>query len=130
MTITVTEKAALESAVDGFNQVITNLAPTFFYNIVDANSLLEELNMVGLEGLTGDYVLADPATTAFSLDGFHPNNAGHAAIANAFIDILNAPPFSLGITKLNVSQYAGQYLGKPMATKITGSFEGLRALFK
>jgi hypothetical protein len=29
------------------------------------------------------------ATTAFSLDGVHPNNRGYGIVANAFIDVIN-----------------------------------------
>jgi lysophospholipase L1-like esterase len=129
MTLTSAERTEIMSAVNGFNQEIADLASTFIYPIIDANAMLNELNTVGIDGLSGNYVLLDPATTAFSLDGVHPNNAGNAVIANAFIDVLNAAPFSLGITKLNIDDYDGQYLGKPMATKLKSSFDGVRQLF-
>ena len=133
MTLTVSELTTISNAVTGFNQIISSpqLQGAFVYLVVDVNSLLTELNTVGLDGLSGDFVFLAPSNTAFSLDGVHPNNAGHAVIANAFIDALNAAPFSLGITKLTASEYAGQYLGKrPSAKSLKSSLDGVRAIFR
>jgi len=134
MTITVSEAIAISNAVSGFNQIIETLAPFppagFGYQIIDVNSVLAELNATGVGGLSGKYVLADPATTAFSLDGVHPNNAGHALVANEFIGTMNAV-LSLSIPTLNVANYAGQYLGKrPAAKSLKSSLDGVRAIFR
>jgi lysophospholipase L1-like esterase len=90
MTLTSAEASTIKDAVDGFNQTIASLASTYSVPTVDANALLTELNVNGLDGATGKFVMVDPATTAFSLDGVHPNNAGYSIVANAFIGKINA----------------------------------------
>jgi len=54
-------------------------------------------------------VLSDVENTAFSLDGIHPNNGGHAIIANAFIDVINKA-FGLNIPLVDTAEFSGQYL--------------------
>ncbi len=110
-TITAAEATTIKDAIEGFNQTITTLADNFVAQVIDANSLLTELNNNGLSGLNGQYVLFDPqGKTAFSLDGVHPNNAGYALLANEFIKSINST-YSLSIPELTVSDYAGQYTG-------------------
>lgn len=133
-TITADEEASITAAVDGFNSILAALAaPTAFQvPIVDANALLGTLNTSGLDGLSGKYVLNDPATTAFSLDGVHPNNAGYALVANAFIDVLNnlpAPLDGINITRLNAASYAGQYIGSAPKLTAKSAVENVKYLF-
>jgi len=73
---------------------------------------LNELNVSGLDGYTGKFVFFDPANTAFSLDGVHPNNGGYALIANSFIQVMNAFP-DIQIPLLNPDDFKGQYTGMP-----------------
>jgi lysophospholipase L1-like esterase len=132
MTLTTDEATQIANAVTGFNQIIASpqLQGTFVYLIVDANSLLNQLNTTGLDGLSGDFVFLAPTTTAFSLDGVHPNNAGHALVANAFINTINAA-LQLSIPTLTISEYAGQYMGKrPAAESLKSSLDGVRAIFR
>lgn len=112
LTITITEGTTIEQAVAGFNQIIAGIAGSEGIPLVDVNALLSTLNTAGLDGYSGLFVFLDPANTAFSLDGIHPNNGGYAIIANAFIDVLNAiPGLNLSIPKLTTANYKGQYLG-------------------
>jgi hypothetical protein len=129
MTLTADETTQISNAVTGFNQTITNLAATFVYTVVDVNSTLNDLNTLGgISGLSGMYVLLAPANTAFSLDGVHPSNAGQALIANEFIAAINQT-LGLSISPLNLNQYIDQYTGKPLASEIHSSFDGVRKLF-
>lgn len=116
LTLTNDELTAIREAVDNFNSVIATLTggkiPVF-----DANAMLGVLNTSGLDGYTGKFVLMDPANTAFSLDGVHPNNGGYAIIANAFINIINAA-LDLNVPTLDTDQFKGQYLS-------AGKIEGL-----
>jgi lysophospholipase L1-like esterase len=115
LTITATEDAAIESAVTGFNQIISGIAGNVDIPVIDANQLLHELNMNGVDGYSGKFILTDPVNTAFSLDGVHPNNGGNAIIANKVISLMNTYP-DIQIPLINTAQYKGQYLGKPVAT--------------
>ena len=114
LTITAAEEAAIESAVTGFNQIISGIAGNVGIPVIDANQLLHDLNMNGVDGYSGKFVLTDPVNTAFSLDGVHPNNGGNAIIANKVISLMNTFP-DIQIPLINTAQYKGQYLGKPVA---------------
>lgn len=109
LTLTASETATIRDAVDGFNTTLNSLAAQFKVPVVDANSMLGVLNSQGLDGYSGKFVLLDPANTAFSLDGVHPNHGGYAIVANAFIQTMNAA-FGLSIPTLNTAQYKGQYV--------------------
>jgi len=128
MSLTVTENDAIKQAVEGFNSTLQNLATQFNVPIVDANAMLTTLNASGLEGFSGRFVMLDPAHTAFSLDGVHPNNGGYALVANAFIEKINAT-FKLAIPKLNCADFMGQY-GGHVSTEITmEAVEQVKAIF-
>jgi hypothetical protein len=127
MSITATENNTIKQAVDGFNSILQisrcNSAP-----LVDTNALLTTLNASGLDGYTGRFVLLDPANTAFSLDGVHPDNGGNAIVANAFIEKINAT-FQLSIPKLNCAEFKGQYTGEVSAKITLEAVEQVKAIF-
>ncbi len=128
MSITAAESNAIKQAVDGFNSTLQNLATQFQVPMVDANRMLTTLNTSGLEGYTGRFVLLDPANTAFSLDGVHPNNGGYAIVANAFIEKINAS-FQLSVPKLNCADFKGQYGGSISAKLALEAVEQVKAIF-
>jgi lysophospholipase L1-like esterase len=109
-TITAGEDNAIMAAVSGFNAAIDGIAASHTppIPVVNANILLNQLNTAGIDGYTGEFVLSDPANTAFSLDGVHPNNGGYAIVANAFIDMINEN-LEVEIPRLNTADYKGQY---------------------
>lgn len=83
------ELAAIEARVETFNQIISTTAGAAGIPVVDINETFDALIA---EPLTVD---GRPITVGFlsgllSLDAVHPSNTGHALIANAFIDRLNA----------------------------------------
>ena len=59
---------------------------------LDAASILRKVVQNQITGLTGiwpPFALKAGVTTAFSLDGFHPNNRGYMEVANLFLDSIN-----------------------------------------
>ncbi len=112
LTITESEEMVIKTAVCEYNNIIAQVAAAQNppLPIVNANSLQSQLNISGLDGYSGKFVLTDPLNTAFSLDGVHPNNGGYALIANAFIEVINHQ-LDLQIPYLNTSDYKGQYSG-------------------
>jgi hypothetical protein len=72
--------------------------------------------------------MMDPANTAFSLDGVHPNDGGYAIVANAFIEKINAT-FQLTIPKLNPAEFKGQYTGSVSAQITLDAVEQVKAIF-
>jgi hypothetical protein len=129
MTITQSENVAIANAVSGFNTIIDGVASAFVAPVMDANAKLAELNLTGVDGFTGHYVLLSPSTTAFSLDGVHPNNAGYAIIANEFINTINAA-FGQSISSLTTSNYGGQYTTALPKQINKNTFDGVRKLFR
>ncbi len=130
MTLTNGESTAIANAVNGFNQSIATLTQARQIPLVDANASLSALNSTGLEGASGKFVLVDPATTAFSLDGVHANNAGYAIIANAFIEKINEalnldPP----IPSVDVSEKLGQYVPAPPKLRVTKAVINVKEIF-
>jgi len=130
MTLTSDEASVIKAAVDGFNQTIASLATTYRVPVVDANATFTELNENGIDGATGKFVLLDPATTAFSLDGVHANNAGNAIVANAFIEMINnALQLDSQISGIDVNTKLGQYLPSSPKMKIGEAINNVRILF-
>jgi lysophospholipase L1-like esterase len=129
MTITQPENVAIANAVTGFNQIIAGLATTFQVPVMDANAKLAALNSTGVDGFSGLYVLLSPTTTAFSLDGVHPNNAGYAIIANGFINTINAA-YGQSIPTLTTSNYGGQYTTALPKQININAMNGVRELFR
>ena len=130
MTLTESESNTILAAVQGFNAKIVEVATAYQIPLIDANSMLTELNMNGIDGASGRFVLVDPATTAFSLDGVHPNNAGYAIIANAFIDMINAVlELDQDIPKVDVSTKLGQYLPAPGKITVTRAIDSASLIF-
>lgn len=128
MSIAATENLTIKQAVDGFNTTLQALATQFHIPLVDANAMLTQLNSSGLEGFSGRFVMLDPANTAFSLDGVHPNDGGYALVANAFIEKINAS-FNLAIPKLNCPDFKGQYAGGISAQMTMEVVEQVKAIF-
>lgn len=102
-TLTFGEVALLRSAMQDYNAVISRETQARGFAHVDIGSRLmglpkDRTSPGDLDVLNGVYPwFPDPATgvsfqnenSAFSLDGVHPAEKGHAAIANTFIEALN-----------------------------------------
>ena len=131
MTLTSSEASTIKTAVDGYNQTIASLASTNRIPLVDANAALTELNVTGIDGATGKFVMVDPATTAFSLDGVHANNAGNAIVANEFIKVMNnVLQLDTPIPQIDVSTKLGQYLPTPGKMNLGKAISDVREIFR
>jgi hypothetical protein len=130
MTLTSSESSEIKDAVDGFNQTIADLATTYQVPVVNANALLSEINENGIDGASGKFVLVDPEKTAFSLDGVHPNNAGNAIIANAFIGMMNTIlQLDPAIPEVNVAEKLGQYIPVQPKMHLSKAINNVKKLF-
>jgi lysophospholipase L1-like esterase len=130
MTLTASEASTIKAAVDGYNVAINTLGNTFQVPVVDANAALTELNVSGIDGATGKFVMVDPATTAFSLDGVHANDAGNAVVANEFIKVINTVlQLDTPIPEVNVSSKLGQYFS-PGKMNLGKAITDVRELFR
>ena len=94
LTLTGDEAATVQDTLDGYNAAITDLADQIGFTVADVAAMLAGLDaparthfvfLVG-EGLTVEQAAA---TTAWSLDGLHPNNGGYSLVANVFIEAIN-----------------------------------------
>lgn len=103
------EQREIADATTAFNATIKTVADQFDLLLFDANALLNEVSTNGLQvgsaTITGDFATGG----AFSLDGVHPTPRGHAIIANAMIDLINAK-YEATIPKVNPIEYTGIYL--------------------
>jgi len=90
LVITVAERAAIESAVSGYNTVIAQQSQARGAALVDEFGLFDRLNRDGfvLGGTTyrTDYISGG----LFSFDGVHPSALGSGILANAFITAINS----------------------------------------
>ncbi|MBD3226364.1 MAG: hypothetical protein GF313_16665 [Caldithrix sp.] len=114
VTLTATEVTTIKDAIDGFNGFLATLAQNKKLVMVDINSLMTDVNNGNVAGVTGKFVNLDAATTAFSLDGVHPNDAGYAVVANGFIETMNRA-FGLTVPTVDYTAETGQYTGGAQA---------------
>ncbi len=131
LTITDSESAGIIGAISDFNRIILDLTSSFNVPLVDMNHMWNPENEGAFGGYSGNFVLDDPENTVFSLDGVHPNNLGHAIIANAFIDLINQE-LHKGTPKLNPEDFKGQYLpyaGTALEKSSVQSLRGVREFF-
>jgi lysophospholipase L1-like esterase len=91
-TLSAAEAATATELIDGYNAYLAAkcAANPARLTLVDMNGLLARLINGGISGLSGKFLLFDPAHSAFSLDGVHPNSKGYREVANLFLDSINA----------------------------------------
>lgn len=95
-----------QTAVNGYNSVIQNVANTFGFAHVNINGLFNSIRQ--LDFTTGYRVNGLTFTTAyisgglFSLDGVHPTSQGQGIIANEFIKTINQS-FNASIPEINIA---------------------------
>jgi lysophospholipase L1-like esterase len=92
LTLTATEAATATKLIDGYNAYLKAKcdADPDHLTLVDLNGLLAKLIQGEIPGLSGKFPLFDPAHSAFSLDGVHPNSKGYKEVANLNIDAINS----------------------------------------
>ena len=105
VVLTAAEAEMIEAATDAFNGYIQAWvdalrADGYPVALVDTSAVLDFVDsngfVVGGRRLTTDFLGG-----LFTLDGIHPTNTAHAALANVFIDVLNTE-FNAGIRPLSV----------------------------
>ena len=103
LVITVAERAAIEAAVRGFDQVIADEAHARGAALVDEYGLFERLAGEGVVISGVHYTFAYVTGGLFSLDGIHPSSLGSALLANQFLADIDAkygariPPVAVGM---------------------------------
>lgn len=106
--LTEAELSNINTAIDGFNSVIRNIASSN-PNVAlwDANATFRAFVSGG--GITQNGVAMDARFIqggAFSLDGVHPTPRGYSWVANSFIDVINAN-FGSNMEHVSIGQYRG-----------------------
>lgn len=95
LTLTQQEVATAQQLIKGYNTYLKSKAAASSGRVVfvDAASVLSNVVQGKIAGLTGVWqpiAMKMGVTTAFSLDGFHPNNRGYMEVANLFLDSINS----------------------------------------
>jgi lysophospholipase L1-like esterase len=92
LTLTEAEASTAEALTEGYNAYLKAKAEANPNRLVlvDVNALLKRLTAGEIAGLTSTFILLDPAHSAFSLDGIHPNSKGQKQIANLYLGSINA----------------------------------------
>lgn len=88
-TLSTAEAGTVTGLIEAYNANIASVCDERDVPVVDAQALFATLHDEGLDGLTGGLYALGEATTAFSLDGIHPNNRGQGLVANAFVEAIN-----------------------------------------
>lgn len=106
------EQQEIATATAQFNQVISGVASSNGFALLDANFLLDQMATSGLA--SNDFVLTSNLVTggAFSLDGVHPTSRGYALIANETlkaIDITYGSNFEASGNLVDISAYNTNY---------------------
>ncbi|MFQ5584448.1 MAG: hypothetical protein ACE5GL_08450 [Calditrichia bacterium] len=129
LTLTANEEATINTAVDGYNDILKDVISGKTITQVDlVTTITNIVNNPGTSGVTAFFVLLDPNTTMFSLDGVHPNDAGYAIIGNEFIKEINKV-LNVNIPLLNISDFTGQYSGTSPEKMVPGAVKQVREIF-
>ena len=106
-----TEIAAYLALKDGYNQIISGLAASFNYSVINWDDLFEELASGGLTLNGVNFSATYISGNFFSLDGIHPTSQGYGIIANEFINAINIK-YSASIPLVDVSTIPGSLVFK------------------
>jgi len=109
--LTPAQLTSIEQQIQTYNQVITHTASAAGFPVVDAYSILNNLILhpITIEGIT---ITTHYNGGAFSLDGVHPSDTGHAIFANTFIAAANKS-YGLNIPRITASQLVGIFNADP-----------------
>ncbi len=103
--LTQDEITNIETAIAGYNQIISDLALTNGMALVDMNAKLKNLQT----GFTWDAINMNTQYVtggALSLDGIHNTSRGYAVLANYFIESINAQ-YGSTIPMVDITRYPG-----------------------
>ncbi|MFC1729905.1 SGNH/GDSL hydrolase family protein [candidate division KSB1 bacterium] len=112
------ELTAIGEAVAGFNGVISSLATTYGYEVVDINAVLANIAANGYssygEELSADFILGG----LFSLDGVHPSARGYGIVANEIISVINSE-YDAAIPLVNINNLPAMNLPAAKGGRLT-----------
>jgi len=92
---------------NGYNQIITGLATSMNYSVINWDDLFNQL--ASAEGLTVNGITYSSTYVEgnfFSLDGIHPTSQGYGIVANEFIKAINTK-YNASIPSVDVSTIPG-----------------------
>ncbi len=95
----------IETAIAGYNQIISGLAQTHGLALVDMNARMKTL----AGGIIWDGIKMNAQFVTggvFGLDGIHPNSRGYALITNYFIESINAE-YGSTVPYVDITKYPG-----------------------
>ena len=92
-----------------YNQIITDLASTFDYYVVNWDNLFNSLYQTGIEVNGVTYSASYITGNFFSLDGIHPTSQGYGIVANEFIKAINTK-YGAAIPQVDVSTIPGSLI--------------------
>lgn len=106
-----TEIAAYLALRDGYNQIISGLASSFGYSVINWDNLFNQLSSGGLTVNGVEFSSTYISGNFFSLDGIHPTSQGYGIIANEFIKAINNK-YGASIPLVDVSAIPGSLIFK------------------
>ncbi len=107
-----TEIAAYSALRAGYNQIISSLAASFNYSVINWDDLFSSLdNSTGINFNGVNFSATYVTGNFFSLDGIHPTSQGYGIIANEFIKVINNK-YSASIPLVDVSTIPGSLVFK------------------
>jgi lysophospholipase L1-like esterase len=109
------EIATIEARIDAFNGIIDDAAGAYGYPVVDIHTLFADAAAVP-PVIAGHTLTRSFLGGLFSLDGVHPSNIGHALVANAFIEAINAR-YGTSIAPFSNAELAAITLADPFVDK-------------
>jgi lysophospholipase L1-like esterase len=96
----------------GYNQIISGLASSFSYSLINWDDIFNQLASTGGLTLNGvNFSATYIEGNFFSLDGIHPTNQGYGIIANEFIKAINSK-YGASIPLVDVSAIPGSLIFK------------------
>lgn len=99
------EALAIENAVSGYNAVIATTAASGNFALADMNALFKKLNK-GILFNGVNYTTEFLKESAFSTDGFYPNQNGYALLANEFLRVINIK-YSSNLPLIDANSFQG-----------------------
>ena len=100
------EMAAYLALRDGYNQIISGLAASYGYYVINFDNLFTALSTTGMEVNGIDFNAGYLLGNFFSLDGIHPTSQGYGIVANYFIEAINSK-YGASIPQVDVSTIPG-----------------------
>jgi lysophospholipase L1-like esterase len=105
-----TEIATYSALRDGYNQIISGLATSMNYYVINWDDLFNQLASAGGLTVNGiNYSTTYVEGNFFSLDGIHPTSQGYGIIANEFIKAINTK-YNASIPLVDVSAIPGSLI--------------------